>query len=189
MSENVANNFPLNFFVANPWAETAQQVDNSSWSKYNGLELEVNRRFSSLVFQGTYPLSKVLADTSFLTSQNGSQNFLSVTNRKLDRFRAGFDTTQSFAANFLYPLPFGRGKKIGGNVPAWANFVIGGFNLNGFSRWTTGAPLTITTGRNTTGSLVMRPSRYCSRSSGNRRTYISPLHALHSFSKSGLVMR
>ena len=152
---NVTNNFPLNYFVANPWANQALVIDNSGWSKYNGLEMEINRRMSNgLVVQGTYTLSKVLTDTNFLTSQTEGQNYLSVLNRKLDKFRAGFDTTHSIAANFLIPIPVGRGRKFLGSASRLTDAVVGGWSLNGFSRWTTGAPLTITTGRNTTGALV-----------------------------------
>ncbi len=152
---NVTNNFPLNFFVANPWANQALTVDNSGWSYYDGLEMELNRRMSNgLVVQGTYTLSKVLTDTNFLTSQTEGQNYLSVLNRRLDKFRAGFDTTHSIAANFLYPLPVGRGRRFLAASPRWADYLVGGWSVNGFSRWTTGAPLTISTGRNTTGALV-----------------------------------
>lgn len=151
---NITSSFPLNFFVANPWAASALQYDNSAWSRYNGLEVEVNRRFSSLVFQGTYTLSKVLGDATYGSSQTAAQNYLSVTNRSLDKFRAGFDVTQSFAMNFLYPLPIGKGKALAGNAPTWVNYLISGYNLNGFTRWTSGAPLTISTGRATTGSLI-----------------------------------
>src|SRR5216683_1384706 len=35
--------FPLNFFVPMPWASTANFVDNSSYSTYHGLELEMRR--------------------------------------------------------------------------------------------------------------------------------------------------
>lgn len=152
---NITNSLPLNFFVANPWANQALTIDNSGWSYYDGLELEVNRRTAGgIVVQGTYTLGKVLSDTNFTTSQNEGQNYLSVLNRRLDKFRAGFDTTHSIAANFLVPLPIGRGKKLLGSAPRWADTAIGGWSLNGFTRWTTGAPLTITTGRNTTGALI-----------------------------------
>lgn len=152
---NITNSLPLNFFVANPWASSALQYDNSGWSYYDGLEVEVNRRMAGgLILQGTYTLSKVLTDTNFLTSQNEGANYQSVLNRRLDKFRATFDTTQSFAANFLYPLPIGRGKAILGNVGGAANVLLGGWQVNGFSRWATGAPLILTTGRATTGSLI-----------------------------------
>jgi len=148
-------NFPLNFFVANPFANQALTVDNSGWSYFHGLEAEVVRRFGTGLFlQANYTFSKVLTDTTFLTSQTEQQNYRFLANRSIDKFRAGFDVTHSFTANFLYPLPFGRGKWLGGNVNPVVDKFIGGWNLQGLTRWSSGAPFTITSNRNTLGSLV-----------------------------------
>jgi len=151
---NVTNNLPLNFFVANPWANTVVQYDNSGWSYYDGLEIELNRRLAGLTIQATYTFSKVLSDTNFLTNQTEAQNYISVLNRRLDKFRAGFDATHSFAANFLFPLPIGRGKRILGNANRVVNTVVGGWTLTGFSHIASGNPITLTSGRATTGSLL-----------------------------------
>lgn len=148
-------NFPLNFFVANPWANGANQVDNSSWSYYHGLEVEVNRRFASgLFFQTNYTFSKVLADTTFLTSQTEGQNYRWLNNRRMDKSRAAFDVTHALSANFLYPLPIGRGRRLASSVHPVVDTLIGGWLFTGITRWNSGAPFTITSGRQTTGSLV-----------------------------------
>jgi hypothetical protein len=152
---NITNSLPLNFFVANPWANQAVQYDNSSWSYYDGLEVELNRRMSNgLIVTATYTFSKVLSDANFLNSQTEAQNYLSVLNRRLDKFRAGFDATHSVAANFLYPLPFGRGKHFLGSAHAVVNTLVGGWTLTGFSHIASGNPITLTSGRATTGSLI-----------------------------------
>ncbi len=155
---NRTNNFPqLDFFVANPFANNANQVDNSSWSTYHGFEFEVRRRFTSgLFFQANYTFSKVLTDTRFLTSQAEQQNFHSLANRSLDRNRAAFDVTQSFSANFIYPLPLGRGHWLGGNANTFVDKLIGGWQVQGLTRVSTGAPFTIFTGTTAGGSLVPR---------------------------------
>ncbi len=147
--------FPLNFFVANPFANLDWLVDNSSWSNYNGLELEVRRRFShGLFFQANYTYSRALTDQRFLTSQAETNNFRTLRNVGLDKNRSPFDIDQSFSANFIYPLPFGRGQWRGRNVSPAVDKVIGGWSIVGFTRWATGAPFTITSSRLTTGSLV-----------------------------------
>jgi len=147
-------NFPLNYFVANPFANQAIHVDNSGWSYYHGLEVEMNRRFSSGIFFGAnYTLGKVLTDTRFLTSQTEGQNFRFLRNRGLDKNRAAFDVTHSFAANFIYPMPFGRGKWLGRSANAVADRLIGGWSFQGITRWSSGAPFNINSGRLTFGSL------------------------------------
>jgi hypothetical protein len=153
-------NFPLNFFVANPFANQANFVNNDSWSYYHGGEIEVRRRFSSgLFFQANYTFSKVLGDARFLTSQNEGQNYLSLANTRLDKNRAAFDITHSFSANFIYPLPFGRGKWLGANAGPVMDRLIGGWQLTGLTRWASGAPINITSPRLTTGSLVQNTAR------------------------------
>jgi hypothetical protein len=148
--------FPLNFFVPNPFANSAILVNNDSWSYYHGLEFEVRRRFSSgLFFQANYTFGKVLTDTRFLTSQNEFSTYQSLENRGRDKNRAAFDVTHSIAANFIYPLPFGRGRKFGSGVNAWLDGVIGGWSFQGFTRIASGAPLgSITGARVTTGSFI-----------------------------------
>jgi hypothetical protein len=147
--------FPLNFFVANPWANQALTVDNSSWSNYHGMELEVQRRFSrGLFLVGNYTFSKALTDSTFLTSQQEAQNFRSLRNRALDKYRAGFDVTHSFTANFLYTLPFGQGELLASNVNSTVDKIVRGWSIQGTTRWSSGAPFSITSGRLTTGSLV-----------------------------------
>ncbi|MBI2149380.1 MAG: carboxypeptidase regulatory-like domain-containing protein [Acidobacteria bacterium] len=147
-------NFPLNFFVQNPFADEAIMVDNSSWSIYHGGELEVARRFSSgLFFQGNYTLGKVLTDTRFLTSQQEFQRFRRISDRSLDKNRAAFDVRHSFSSNFVYPLPFGAGKWLGTNAGPIVNKLIGGWNVQGLTRWSSGSPFSIISNRRTTGSL------------------------------------
>ena len=151
---NIAANFPLNFFVANPWANNAYYINNASWSTFNGLEVELNRRFtrSGFVLQANYTYSKALADQTAAESQTEGQNYQSILNTSLDKYRAGFDVRDSIGASFLYPLPLGKGRLVGGNSNRFTNAIIGGWNLNGFTHWSTGAPYTVSSGYVTTGS-------------------------------------
>jgi hypothetical protein len=54
----------------------------------------------------------------------------------------------------VYPLPIGRGKKLFSNMNRAVNYLVGGWQMNGFTRWTTGSPFTISSGRVTTGSQL-----------------------------------
>jgi Carboxypeptidase regulatory-like domain len=140
--------FPLNFFVPMPWASTANFVDNSSYSSYHGLELEVRRRFSSgIYFIANYTFSKTLGDFRSLSSQTEGQVYRSVTNRALDKSRAAFDVTHNVSATVLYPLPLGKDHRLLGKANGFVNAIVGGWNLQGLTRWSTGAPYTISSGR------------------------------------------
>ncbi len=140
--------FPLNFFVPMPWASTANFVDNSSYSTYHGLELEVRRRFSSGVyFVANYTFSKTLGDFRSINSQSEGQVYRSVANRALDKSRAAFDVTHNVSATVLYPLPLGKGHRLLGKANGFVNTIVGGWNLQGLTRWSSGAPYTISSGR------------------------------------------
>ena len=145
--------FPLNFFVANPWATTARQINNAGWSYYDGLEVEVKRRFTNGFFVlANYSFAKVLADTAFGESQTENQDYQSLANTRLDKYRSGIDVRHSFGMTFSYPIPVGRGKQFGSGMGKALNAIAGGWSLNGFTHWSSGAPFTISSNRLTTGS-------------------------------------
>jgi hypothetical protein len=57
-----------------------------------------------------------------------------------------YDTTHQFNANWLIELPFGRGKPIGRQSQGLLNGTIGGWQLSGLARWTSGFPVSIGNG-------------------------------------------
>jgi hypothetical protein len=150
-----SNGLPLNFFVANPWAANAAQVNNAGWSYFDALEVEVKRTFSNGFFLlANYSFSKVLADTTFAESQNESQNYQSLQNTKLDKFVSAINVRHSFGMTTSYPLPFGRGRKFASSINRFTDAIVGGWSVNGFTHWSSGAPLTINSNRFTTGSGI-----------------------------------
>jgi hypothetical protein len=149
------NGLPLNFFVANPWANSALQYNNAGWSYYDGLEVEVRRRYANGFFLlANYSFSKVLADTTFGESQSEGQNYQSLANTKLDKFVSAINVRHSFGMTTSYPLPFGRGRKFGTSMNRALDYVVGGWTINGNTHWSVGAPLTISSARLTNGSGI-----------------------------------
>jgi hypothetical protein len=146
-----SNGLPLNFFVADPWATTASFVNNAGWSYFDGLELEIRRRFAGLTVQGNYTFSKVLADTTFAESQGESQNYQNLNNTRLDKFVSAINVRHSVGVNFAYQLPLGKGQRFMGGANRFTNSLIGGWSLNGFTHWSTGAPFNLSSNRATTG--------------------------------------
>ena len=150
-----ANNpvlFPLNFFVANPWAANANLVSNAGWSYYDALEVQLQHRMSNgLFFLGNYTFSRVMADSTISESQSEGANYQSLANTRLDKFVGAINVTQSFGALLQYPLPVGRGSHFGNSMPRWADAIVGGWLVNSNTHWSTGGPFTISS-RSTTGS-------------------------------------
>jgi hypothetical protein len=152
-----ANGLPLNFFVADPWATQAYFANNAGWSEFDGLEVEIRRRWSHFTMQGNYTFSKVLADTTFAESQSEAQNYQNLSNTRLDKFISAINVTHSFGVNFSYQLPFGRGQYLLGGSSRLVDSIVGGWSLNGFTHLSSGAPLTLSSNRFTTGFGTANP--------------------------------
>ncbi len=58
----------------------------------------------------------------------------------LNRGSSDFDTRHLITVDWLYQLPFGRGKAVGGGSNAFADAIIGGWQWSGLNRWTSGLP-------------------------------------------------
>lgn len=56
-----------------------------------------------------------------------------------------FDATHQFNTNWVYELPFGRGKAFAAGSGRWVNAVVGGWQWSVLARWTSGFPTTIET--------------------------------------------
>jgi hypothetical protein len=155
-NSNNPTNFPINFFVANPWAANANYYSNPGWSYYDALEVEAKKIYGNGFFmQANYTFSKVLTDTGFGSSQTENANYQSLANTRLDKFRAAFDVRHSIGWTWGYPIPVGRGRHYMNSAPRWLDAVVGGWQITGFTHWQTGAPITISSNRQTISSGVL----------------------------------
>jgi hypothetical protein len=118
-------------------------------SIYNGLQLSAEKRYSNgLQFLVTYVWSKSL-DNSSQADDNvtwlGSFTSLQDPNKPwLERSLSTFDIPNVVQFSYTYDLPFGRGRPLLGNMPRWAEAVIGGWKTNGIWRIADGRPLAFT---------------------------------------------
>ncbi len=65
---------------------------------------------------------------------------------KQERAVSSFDVRHQVNANWIYQLPLGRGKAIGGNAGGLLNAIIGGWQLSGLFRITSGFPVNVDNG-------------------------------------------
>jgi hypothetical protein len=121
-------------------------------SDYNALQVMLRKRFSyGLQGDFNYTWSKSMDWTSqaerIPTSggNNGAQ-IINTWNPTQLRGVSDFDATHQINANWIYDLPFGRGRQWGSHMNRWLNAVIGGWQLNGLFRWTSGLPYSIDEG-------------------------------------------
>ncbi len=66
----------------------------------------------------------------------------------LSRLRglSDFNAFHQINANLVYKLPFGKGQRFLGGAHPLLNALVGGWNVSGIFRWTTGFPITIDNG-------------------------------------------
>jgi hypothetical protein len=108
---------------------------------YNGLEVDVNRRFGhGLQFRGVYTFSKALDDGDSVNTSVATNSPAFVANPlqpKADYGRASFDVRHAAVINATYDLPFGRGK-----ASPWVERLIGNWQLSGIETLQSGLPFT-----------------------------------------------
>ena len=139
---------PDTFFRINPQVGGANIADNLSVSTWNGLKLQVGKRFSEgTYFQINYTLGKGLTD--YVGGQGLFTDFRDNANRRLDKTLQDFDSTHIIQSNTIWELPFGTNKRWLGGVSGWKSLFVSGWQANSIFQMATSRPFTITTGRST----------------------------------------
>jgi hypothetical protein len=92
----------------------------------------------------TYQWSENLDDGSeALLGWGIGGSWRDASNPKLDYSLSTHDVPQSFVETFLYQLPYGTGRRHGATAPQIVRQTIGGWNVSGIIRLTSGYPLWI----------------------------------------------
>ena len=124
-------------------------------SSYNGLQLSLRHAMSSgLQFDLNYTYSKSIDVGSNAERVNGFEsNGIGYNSQVINAFSpnlwravSDYDTTHQLNANFIYDLPFGRGRHWGGGTGGVANAIFGGWTVSGLFRWTSGFPFSVLAG-------------------------------------------
>lgn len=124
-------------------------------SNYNGLQLTLRHVMASgLQFDFNYGYSKSIDVGSNAERVNGFEsNGLALNSQVINAFSpnqyravSDFDTTHQINSNWVWDLPYGRGRHWGSSARGFMNGVFGGWGLNGLVRWTSGFPFTVSSG-------------------------------------------
>ena len=115
-------------------------------SIYHGLQLTAEKKYSNgLQLLATFAWSKSI-DTASAADTNvswaGSFDSLQDPNKpELERSLSSFDIPYVIQFSYSYDLPVGHGRAFLGNMPRWADLIIGGWKTNGIWRISDGRPL------------------------------------------------
>jgi len=115
---------------------------NKGFSSYNGMLVTLHKNAGhGLQFDLNYTWSHSIDNVSIVANKPafGGYGFIcDVLHPRECRGNSDFDVTSSLNGNFIYELPFGRGRTFAATAPFWVNEVIGGWNLSGLPNWHTG---------------------------------------------------
>ncbi len=128
-------------------------------SSYHALQANLKKQFShGIQFDLNYTYSKSLDITSAASrvgfSVYGYQNIGLVGSRLANAFSpnlaravSDFDLTHQVNLNWIAELPFGKGRAFAGNDSGLLDAFIGGWQLSGLARWTSGFPFSVDGGQ------------------------------------------
>ncbi|HMK23393.1 MAG TPA: hypothetical protein VK466_13750, partial [Terriglobales bacterium] len=127
---------------------------SDSNSSYHALQLNLRKNMSQgIQFDLNYTFSKSIdlaSDAQRIQGTTGGLGgqVINVWDPNQHRGVSDFDTAHQINANWIAELPFGRGKYLAPNSGPVLNAFIGGWELSGVARWTSGFPLSVTNGAN-----------------------------------------
>jgi hypothetical protein len=140
----IASGVPVNFFVVNQGKRGgAFLVDNNFQTWYDAVTLEFRRRFSDgLLLQANYTFGKALVN-GYASNSDLFDQPATLRDFHLRKNVAPFDITQAFKTNFIYELPFGRGKRFAPDANGLLNGFLGDWSFNGNVRIQSGSPFSL----------------------------------------------
>lgn len=135
-----------------------QIIDSNSFSNYNGIVFQLQRRFEEgLEFGVSYTFSKSLDDKSYdptftrISSGNGQSaqsTPLDAKNRRLTYGLSDFDRTHVLQGGGIVELPFGPGRRFGRDTRGVIAGLIGGWTVTAGFVYETGLPFNVVSGTN-----------------------------------------
>jgi len=155
-----------------PLYRNITMVDTGGTQSIQSLQMQWTRRVSNgLTMDSHYTWSKNLTDSYDFNALGGQiQNAY---DRRADRGNEETQPRHRWVTNFVYDLPFGKGRKYLGNSNKVAQAILGGWVTSHVIVFTSGGWYTpIFTGRDTSNTNVVsgRPDRSCDGNKSNPTT-------------------
>lgn len=115
-----------------PEFSSVQETDPVGYSFYNSLQASVQKRWSrGYTLNLAYTWAKSMDAVTFLNNSD-PRPWYGI---------SSFDRSQRAVVSGVWELPIGRGRRIGATMPKVADFIFGGWQLNGMVTHQSGAPL------------------------------------------------
>jgi hypothetical protein len=110
------------------------QGDRIGHSTYHSMQVKFSKRYSAgLTVQASYVLSKLLTD-----ADSGGSTPEDHYNRSIEKSIASYDQTHVVKLNYVYELPFGKGRHF--LTRGVASAILGGWRFSGIHSYSSGTP-------------------------------------------------
>ena len=122
--------------------------DFHGYSIYHAGNAKFEHRAGDLAVTSVFSWAKSMDNKSATAgagaSATGFEGYMDNSRPKLDYGRSDFNVPFRFVNSWVYQLPFGRGKKFGGDINRVADLAVGGWQLTGVATFQKGFPYEIT---------------------------------------------
>ena len=154
-----------------PQLGSIQIQDTRGKSDYHAMQIQYEHRLTAgLQVTGAFTWSKTTDDSCGNLDACAPQLY---TDYAIEHGLSTQDVDYVFTPSVIYELPFGRGKRWGGDVSRWVDYAIGGWQFNAIYALEGGTPFSITASGNpssTRADLVSKPVIH----PGNIANYVEP---------------
>jgi hypothetical protein len=151
---NVAGQYPINLFQANPYLSSLTYQDSNGDNNYNALQIDLKQQYShGLLLGANYVWSHAMGSILNQDDQASGYTWYTYRNARLNYGPSPFDRRHVFNAYWTYDLPFGKGRRFLSNN-AVLDRVVGGWTIGGRETIASGNPLLLNGGRNTVSNLT-----------------------------------
>lgn len=160
---------PFDFFFPYPqFLGGMNVIDSNDYSRYHGLEVMLDRRSATgFSYRLGYTLSRSKDTRSFDpaftvvgtgNAQSAGSTPFDIFNRDLNFALSDFDRTHVLQLQWVAELPFGRGRRWGGNAGRLLDALVGGWQIAGNMLVASGRPFSVYAGANTFSNVVQTPA-------------------------------
>lgn len=120
-------------------------------ASYHGLQVTLKQEFShGLQFDFNYTYSKsidIASDAERVGPYGGlGGSIINAWDPNQGRADSDFDLRHQFNANWVWQLPVGKGRAYGRDMSRGLDALVGGWQLSGVARWSSGFPVTVDNG-------------------------------------------
>ena len=134
LTETSNTNYLRRYYSQFGWTQDLTYYHDGFDSHYNALQATLDKRFS----QGLQFTARYTWQAAF----NYGNNDYALIDRKVFYGRNDDLRQQEFQLYGNYNLPFGNNQRFFSGAPKWANYLIGGYQLNPSLNWSSGLPYT-----------------------------------------------